>query len=62
MGGGQNDVKTNLIFMLAINNPDNQVKTLSKLMSIFSSKDDLASIYNSKDNSEIFDKVSKITN
>ncbi|MGH4121222.1 PTS sugar transporter subunit IIA [Clostridium sp.] len=60
MGGGVNDVEAKLIFMLAIKNPSRQVQTLGKLMSIFSDKDKLLSIYNSTTTKEVIDKLSQI--
>lgn len=62
MANGINDVDVRLIFMLAIKDPKNQVITLSKLMSIFSNKDQLLDVYNSKSNKEVIDKVSKVLN
>lgn len=53
MGSDINEVEAKLIFMLAIKNPDQQVKTLSKLMSIFSNEQILLNIYNSHEKSEI---------
>jgi len=60
MGSGVKDVEAKLIFMLAIKNPSRQVQTLGKLMSIFSEKDKLLSIYNSTTTKEVIDKLSKI--
>lgn len=62
MGLGVKDVKAELIFMLAIKDPSFQVKTLGKLMSIFSNKKELMNIYNSKDKKEIKEKMKKILN
>ncbi|WP_035293092.1 PTS sugar transporter subunit IIA [Clostridium sp. KNHs214] len=53
MGSDINEVEAKLIFMLAIKNPDQQVKTLSKLMSIFSNEEILLNIYNSNEKSQI---------
>lgn len=60
MGNGVNDVEAKLIFMLAIKDPNLQVDTLSKLMSILSDKDKLLSIYKSTTTKEVIDKLSKI--
>ena len=60
MGSGVNDVEAKLIFMLAVKDPSCQVETLSKLMSIFSDKDKLISIYNSTTTKEVIDKLSEI--
>lgn len=60
MANGVNDVDAKLIFMLAIKNPDEQVKTLSKLMSIFSNKDALLGIYNAASKSEIIKLLSNV--
>lgn len=60
MGSGVNDVEAELIFMLAVKNPSHQVTTLSKLMSIFSDKEKLLSIYNSKSRKEVIDNLSKV--
>lgn len=54
MGSGENDVEAKLIFMLAIKKPDQQVITLSKLMSIFSNEETLLKIYNAKEKFEIY--------
>ena len=60
MGNGVNDVDAKLIFMLAVKDPNSQVETLSKLMSIFSDKDKLLSIYNSTTTKEVMDRLYKI--
>lgn len=60
MGDGQNDVEAKMIFMLAVKNPSHQVTTLSKLMSIFSDKDKLVSVYNSKSGKEVVEKLSEV--
>jgi len=60
MGNGINDVEAKLIFMLAVKDPNLQVETLSKLMSILSDKDKLLSIYKSATTKEVIDKLSKI--
>lgn len=60
MGSNVNDVEAEMIFMLAVKNPDHQVSTLSKLMSIFSDKEKLLGIYNSKSTKEVIDKLSKV--
>lgn len=62
MGNGVNDVDAKLIFMLAIKDPSKQVTTLSKLMSIFSNKDLLLDVYNSKSSKEVIEKVSRVLN
>ncbi|AGK98540.1 PTS sugar transporter subunit IIA [Clostridium pasteurianum] len=62
MGNGINDVDANLIFMLAIKNPNSQVATLSKLMSILSNKERLLSIYNSKTEKEVINVLSQVLN
>ena len=59
-GSNVNDVEAEMIFMLAVKNPDHQVSTLSKLMSIFSDKEKLLGIYNSKSTKEVIDKLSKV--
>lgn len=60
MGNGINDVDANLIFMLAIKNPNSQVATLSKLMSILSNKERLLSVYNSKTEKEVINVLSQV--
>lgn len=60
MGMSGRDVEAELIFMMAVKNPDEQVKTLSNLMSILSKKDMLVSLYNCKTKSEIIDILSGI--
>lgn len=62
MADGINDVPAELIFMLAIDNPNEQVMTLSKLMGIFSSKQILNSLKNASDKEEIFSILSKQLN
>lgn len=59
MGSNINDVDARLIFMLAIKNPDEQVKTLSKLMSIFLNKEVLMDVYNSTTSKMILDKLTQ---
>lgn len=60
MGNGINDVYVKLIFMLAIKNPDEQLKTLSKLMSIFSEEKTLLNIYNAKIKKDIFNILNDV--
>lgn len=60
MGSGINDVEAKLIFMMAIKNPEDQVKALSKLMSIFSNKEVLISLHNCTTNLEAMDILSKV--
>lgn len=60
MGMSGKDVSANLIFMMAVKNPEDQVKTLSKLMAILSQKDMLLNLYNCKEKSEVIDVLSKI--
>jgi galactitol PTS system EIIA component len=60
MGNSANDVRVQLVFMLAIKNPDIQVKTLSNLMSIFSDKEKLIDVYESVNKKQIMYKLSKI--
>lgn len=60
MGNGINDVEAKLVFMLAVKNPDKQLETLSKLMSILSDKNKLISIYNSKTKKEVVDELTKV--
>lgn len=60
MGNGINDVDAELIFMLAVKNPNHQVTTLGKLMSIFSNKDTLLSVYKSKSKKEVVDILSNV--
>ncbi|GLC31821.1 PTS sugar transporter subunit IIA [Clostridium omnivorum] len=60
MGSGENDVEAKLIFMLAIKNPDQQVITLSKLMSIFSKEETLLEIYNAKEKHDIYLTLKKV--
>lgn len=60
MGSGENDIEAKLIFMLAIKNPDQQVITLSKLMSIFSNEETLLEIYNAKEKHDIYLTLKKV--
>jgi len=60
MGGGVNDVEASLIFMLAITNPECHVTTLSKLMSIFSDKGSLVSLYEASTKAEVIQKLNAI--
>ncbi len=59
MGSGEKDIDSELIFMLAINNPKEQVTTLSKLMSIFSNEETLTKFKNSDESSEILELLNK---
>lgn len=49
MGNGINDVMAELIFMLAVTDPKNEVALLQKLMSIFSKEDVLLQLKASSD-------------
>ena len=60
MGSGTDDVDASLIFMLAIDNPDNQLATLSKLMIVFSNGEILKNIYESKSPSKVIEMLNKI--
>jgi PTS system galactitol-specific IIA component len=60
MGNGIHDVEARLIFMLAIKNPDLHVTTLSKLMSIFSDKDKLISIFASTTKKEVMSQIKQV--
>jgi len=62
MGLGENDVEAKLIFMMAVKNPDEQVKTLSKLMGILCQKELLTKLYDSTNESEVVDILSKVIN
>ncbi|WP_295883239.1 PTS sugar transporter subunit IIA [uncultured Anaerococcus sp.] len=53
MENSTQDIDADLVFMLAVDNPEKQVPLLVKLMSIFSQKEKLEEIKNSKDKSEI---------
>lgn len=55
MGFGEKDVEAKLIFMMAVKNPQEQVTTLSKLMSILSDKETLTNLYNCNTNLEVID-------
>ncbi|MFD3157730.1 PTS sugar transporter subunit IIA [Haloimpatiens sp. FM7330] len=59
MGLGKKDINSELIFMLAINNPKEQVSTLSNLMSIFSNKELLSNI---KDSNDVLEILNLLTN
>lgn len=60
MGSGVNDVNANLIFMLAVKNPKEQVNVLSKLMSILSNGEILKKLYESKTKEEVYKILSDI--
>lgn len=60
MGDGINDVEAKLIFMLAIKNPEEQLTTLRKLVSIFSDEQKILSVYNSKSTTEIYEILKSI--
>lgn len=62
MGIGENDVEAKLIFMMAVKNPDEQVKTLSKLMGILCQKELLTRLYDSVSESEVVDILSNVIN
>lgn len=62
MGNDTGRVEASLIFMLAIKNPEQQVKTLSKLMTIFSKGDILKNIYMSKSPLEVIEKLKPVLN
>jgi PTS system galactitol-specific IIA component len=60
MGLSGNDVEARLIFMMAVKNPEEQVKCLGNLMSILSKKEMLISLYESSTKSEVIEKLSKV--
>lgn len=60
MGFGEKDVEAKLIIMMAVRKPEDQVKTLSKLMSILSDEETLTSLYNCKDKTEVITILNKV--
>lgn len=60
MGMSGSDVEAKLILMMAVKNPDEQVKTLSNLMSILSKREVLLSLYNCTTKSEVITILSKV--
>lgn len=60
MGMSGNDVEAKLIFMMAVKNPDEQVKTLSNLMSILCKRDVLISLYNCETKKDIIGILSNV--
>ncbi|KLU63568.1 transcriptional regulator ManR [Peptococcaceae bacterium CEB3] len=48
MGNGVNDIKVEIIFLLAINKPESQIGVLKKLMNIFSKADVLLELKHAK--------------
>lgn len=60
MSSGTEDVQVLLVFMLAIKDPNIQLKTLSKIMEIFSDGETLKSIYESDSASKIIKKLKPI--
>lgn len=60
MGMSNSDVDAKLIFMMAVKNPDEQVKTLSKLMSILCEKETLIKLHDCTSASSVIDILSKI--
>lgn len=59
MGLGENDIDVELVIMMAINNPSEQVNTLSKLMGIFSNEELLKKIKDSKQVDEVLALIGK---
>ncbi|RKD30518.1 PTS sugar transporter subunit IIA [Thermohalobacter berrensis] len=55
MGNGIRDILAELVFMLAINQPEKQIEVLKKLMSIFSKKDVLLAIKEAKNPSKVLE-------
>lgn len=60
MGSGINDVVVSLIFMLAVINPNHQVKTLGKLMNIFCDEKMLKNVYDCETSDEVFKILSNL--
>lgn len=52
-------IKTRLVFLLAINDPDNQIIMLKKLMKIFQNKDLLSMLPTKTSSNEVFDTLKK---
>lgn len=59
MGNGVNDVKVELVFMLAVKEPSFQVKLLQKLMNIFLKEDILVSIKESESVDYVYEILNK---
>jgi PTS system galactitol-specific IIA component len=60
MGLSGNDVEAKMIFMMAVKNPEEQVKCLGNLMSILSKKEMLISLYECTNKSELMENLSKV--
>lgn len=60
MGLSGNNVEAKMIFMMAVKNPEEQVKCLGNLMSIMSKKEMLISLYSCTNKSEVMNKLSKV--
>lgn len=60
MGFGEKDVEAKLIIMMAVKKPEDQVKTLSKLMSILSDEKTLTKLYNCTEKSEVIAILNKV--
>lgn len=60
MGFGEKDVEAKLIIMMAVRKPEDQVKTLSKLMSILSDEKTLTKLYNCTEKSEVIAILNKV--
>ncbi|MDF2674618.1 MAG: hypothetical protein K0R09_2886 [Clostridiales bacterium] len=60
MGSDTNEVEASLIFMLALQNPEHQLETLSRLMTIFSNGEILKSIYEAESASQVIEKLKLI--
>lgn len=59
MGNGIRNVSVELVFMLAIHHPKEQIEVLKKLMNIFSKYEVLLSIKEAKDASEVINILEK---
>ncbi len=55
MGSGINDIATELVFMLAVNDPSSQVDVLKKLMEIFSKEEILIRLKHTSNEAEIIE-------
>ncbi|MTI46604.1 PTS sugar transporter subunit IIA [Sporosalibacterium faouarense] len=55
MGNGVNDIPAELVFVMAIDNPEQQVDVLKKLMDIFSNKEILTSLKSCTEVVEVID-------
>lgn len=53
------DVPVELIMMLAIKDPDSQIKTLQKIMFILQNADTLTTLHNAKDSATIIEAIKK---